>query len=173
MRSTHLVTMVGIIASTFIVVNPSNGQSQADRFALCRSVMELRPYDMTKDGPYPKKTNSMGMGWYPPRGLGSEENRNTGIWEFQNCSSIHGIYDPNQTTWNPSGSSPRPGAAVSSSGAAEVFDPPSNIRAYPNGKILCSVTVKGEIPVQGKFGDWYKTNYCGSTGYIHSSQLKF
>ena len=145
---------------------------QADRFALCRSVMDLRPYDMSTDGPYPKKTNSMGMGWYPPRGLGSAENRDTGIWVFQRCSEIPGIYNPNQTTSNPEpGSQTAP--ATSSSGSALVFDPPSNIRVSPNGDIICSVTSRGEIPIQRKYGEWYQTNYCGEPGFIHQSQIRF
>jgi len=65
------------------------------------------------------------------------------------------------------------GPAVSSSGAAIVFDPPSNIRSSPNGNILCSVTSRGSIPIQGKEGDWYRTDYCGSVGYIHKGQVRF
>lgn len=63
--------------------------------------------------------------------------------------------------------------SISTSGAAIVYDPPSNIRATPNGVILCSVTTKGTIPIKGTYGNWYGTNYCGSTGYIHKSQVKF
>ena len=69
-------------------------------------------------------------------------------------------------------SSPAP-AAVSSSGVAIVFDPPSNIRATPNGAILCAVTSRGSIPIQGQTGDWYRTDYCGSPGYIHKDQVRF
>jgi len=68
----------------------------------------------------------------------------------------------------------RSGAPViSTSGAAIVFDPPSNIRTNPNGGILCSITSKGTIPIQGKRGDWYETDYCGSPGYIHKGQVRF
>jgi len=63
--------------------------------------------------------------------------------------------------------------AISTSGAAIVFDPPSNIRTTPNGGILCSITSKGTIPIQGKRGDWYETDYCGSPGYIHKGQVRF
>jgi|GEM_PF-1781236 len=63
--------------------------------------------------------------------------------------------------------------AISSSGAAIVFDPPSNVRTTPNGGILCSITSKGTIPIQGKRGDWYETDYCGSPGYIHKGQIRF
>ncbi|KZR93117.1 hypothetical protein MITS9509_00994 [Synechococcus sp. MIT S9509] len=59
-------------------------------------------------------------------------------------------------------------------GSAMVDDPPSNIRATPNGKILCSVTVKDQrIPILEKDGEWFKTDYCGSTGYIHQNQVLF
>lgn len=67
----------------------------------------------------------------------------------------------------------RSGPAISSSGVAIVFDPPSNIQSTPNGGILCSVTSRGTIPIQGKVGEWYLTNYCGSPGYIHSGQVRF
>ena len=63
--------------------------------------------------------------------------------------------------------------SISTSGAAIVYDPPSNIRSSPNGSILCSVTSKGAIPIQGKQGDWYRTDYCGNAGFIHKDQLKF
>jgi len=62
---------------------------------------------------------------------------------------------------------------ISSSGAAIVFDPPSNVRTTPNGGILCSITSRGTIPIQGKRGDWYETDYCGSPGYIHKGQVRF
>ncbi len=62
---------------------------------------------------------------------------------------------------------------ISSSGVAIVFDPPSNIRTSPNGSILCSVTSRDSIPIQGRDGDWYKTDYCGSLGFIHKGQIRF
>ncbi len=62
---------------------------------------------------------------------------------------------------------------ISTSGAVIVFDPPSNIRATPNGPILCSVTSRGAIPIQGRKGDWFETDYCGSLGYIHKGQVRF
>ena len=61
----------------------------------------------------------------------------------------------------------------STSGAGLVFDPPSNIRATPNGAILCSVTSRGSIPIQGREGDWYRTDFCGTPGYIHRGQVRF
>jgi serine/threonine-protein kinase len=99
-------------------------------------------------------------------------NRDTGIWVFQRCYSIPGIYNPNQTTSNPELGARTP-PATSSSGSAMVFDPPSNIRVSPNGDILCSVTSKGVIPIQRKYGEWYETNYCGEPGFIHQSQIRF
>lgn len=65
------------------------------------------------------------------------------------------------------------GPTISSSGAGIVFDPPSNIRSTPNGSILCSVTSRGAIPIQGRQGDWYQTDYCGSPGFIHKEQIRF
>jgi hypothetical protein len=64
-------------------------------------------------------------------------------------------------------------ASASRAGVAIVFDPPSNIRATPNGAVLCSVTSRGTIPIQGREGDWYRTDHCGSPGYIHSGQIRF
>ena len=61
----------------------------------------------------------------------------------------------------------------STSGTGIVFDPPSNIRATPNGAILCSVTSRGTIPIQGRDGDWYRTDFCGTPGFIHRGQLRF
>lgn len=58
-------------------------------------------------------------------------------------------------------------------GAAIVFDPPSNIRAIPNGKILCSVTSKGSIRIYDEANGWYQTDACGKMGVIHESQISF
>jgi hypothetical protein len=64
------------------------------------------------------------------------------------------------------GQSPGPGVAI-------VFDPPSNVRSTPNGAIQCSVRAKQTINIYGKEGQWYLTDYCGSTGYIHEGQVRF
>lgn len=69
------------------------------------------------------------------------------------------------------GANPQPSGSVA--GAAFVFDPPSNVRATPNGAILCSVRSRGMINVYGKSGQWYLTDFCGDRGYIHESQLRF
>ena len=65
-----------------------------------------------------------------------------------------------------SAQSPGPGVAI-------VFDPPSNVRSTPNGAIQCSVRSRQTINIYGKEGQWYLTDYCGSTGYIHEGQVRF
>jgi hypothetical protein len=62
---------------------------------------------------------------------------------------------------------------TSRAGSAIVFDPPSNVRVSPNGDILCSVKQKTTINIYGSSGSWYKTDICGSMGFIHAEQLKF
>ena len=58
-------------------------------------------------------------------------------------------------------------------GRALVFDPPSNVRATPNGAVLCSIRSRQTINVYGRSGQWYETDYCGGNGYIHQGQLRF
>ncbi|MDR9899771.1 hypothetical protein G7B40_035220 [Aetokthonos hydrillicola Thurmond2011] len=62
---------------------------------------------------------------------------------------------------------------VSRTGVAIVFDPPSNIRESPNGRILCSVRRPTTINIYGSTGSWYYTDVCGTMGVIHSSQITF
>ena len=62
---------------------------------------------------------------------------------------------------------------TSRAGTAIVFDPPSNVRVSPNGEILCSVKEKTTISIYGSSGSWYKTDVCGSMGFIQAQQLKF
>lgn len=62
---------------------------------------------------------------------------------------------------------------ISQNGVAIVFDPPSNVRDSPNGEILCSVQTQQTINIYGSSGDWYRTDVCGTTGFIHNSQLRF
>ena len=64
-------------------------------------------------------------------------------------------------------------SAVSSTGTAIVFDPPSNVRVSPNGEILCSVKERTSIRILGAEGSWYKTDVCGSPGFIQAGQLQF
>ncbi len=68
--------------------------------------------------------------------------------------------------------------SFSKSTLATVFDPPSNVRKAPNGKILCWVNEPIEIrtygPVTDSDGLWYNTDFCeGQKGVIHHSQIKF
>lgn len=62
---------------------------------------------------------------------------------------------------------------TSRGGVATVFAPPSNIRKYPNGEILCSVKSRTNINIYGSIGEWYYTDACGQLGVIHSSQVRF
>lgn len=62
---------------------------------------------------------------------------------------------------------------TSPTGAAIVFAPPSNVRATPNGAIICSVRSVTNIDIYGSVNGWYKTDVCGSMGYIHHSQIRF
>ena len=55
---------------------------------------------------------------------------------------------------------------------AVVFSPPSNVRATPNGVILCTLEATGNLSVFGSTGNWYYTNACGPFGVIHSSQIR-
>lgn len=60
---------------------------------------------------------------------------------------------------------------------AVVFDPPSNVRSSPNGKVLCQISDIRSIKIydvtHDSTGDWYQTDACEKTGFIHSSQIKF
>ena len=66
---------------------PAHAMSPQQRFELCRSVMENRPHDPSKDGPYAKPTNSIGYGAYPPP-------EQQGIWINLKCWEIKDIYQP-------------------------------------------------------------------------------
>ena len=60
---------------------------------------------------------------------------------------------------------------------SQLLSPPTNIRATPNGKILCVAKKQGTIKVYGSTGvyddngEWYYTNSCGRMGVIHGSQF--
>lgn len=62
---------------------------------------------------------------------------------------------------------------TSSVKTATVFAPPSNVRATPNGAIICTLKTVVSIDVYGFANEWYKTDICGQTGYIHQSQIRF
>jgi hypothetical protein len=55
-----------------------------------------------------------------------------------------------------------------------VFAPPSNVRALPDGKVLCTIQQGIRINTYGAYekGDWLYTNACGKLGVIHSSQVR-
>ena len=76
-----------LIGAVIIGGLPSHALSARQQFDLCRSVMENRPYNSAIDGPYPKPTNLIGYGAYPP-----PEQR--GIWIDFKCWEKPGIYDP-------------------------------------------------------------------------------
>ena len=57
--------------------------------------------------------------------------------------------------------------------SAYVFDPPSNVRAFPNGEIVCSVKAQKKINIYGSQDSWFYTDVCGKMGVIHSSQIRF
>ena len=66
-----------------------------------------------------------------------------------------------------------PQSAKAQNAQALVMDPPSNVRSSPNGAIQCSVNRSTYINIYGSTsnGQWFKTDYCGGSGYIHSSQI--
>ncbi|WPL17214.1 hypothetical protein Thiowin_02210 [Thiorhodovibrio winogradskyi] len=71
------------------------------------------------------------------------------------------------------GQVPQSKPVVSSAGVAIVYDPPSNVRNRPNGEILCSVRNQSTINIHGSENGWYRTDVCGTPGYIHKSQIRF
>ncbi|BAQ59788.1 hypothetical protein GM3708_193 [Geminocystis sp. NIES-3708] len=56
---------------------------------------------------------------------------------------------------------------------AVIYAPPSNVRATPNGQILCSIKTVTAIDTYGYSNGWYITDVCGKNGYIHESQIRF
>lgn len=63
---------------------------------------------------------------------------------------------------------------------AYIIDPPSNIRAAPNGTVICVartrgtvVNILGSTGISDNNGTWYYTDYCGRQGVIHSTQIRF
>lgn len=74
---------------------------------------------------------------------------------------------------------PYGGTENSDAVTALVFDPPSNVRDVPNGRIICSVKKRTRIRIIGitgvydENGTWYYTDVCGRIGVIHSSQIRF
>lgn len=64
-------------------------------------------------------------------------------------------------------------SSASAAGEALVFDPVSNVRASPNGSILCKIENVKKIEILRYDDNWFSTNACGKMGVIHKSQLKF
>ncbi|MCU0237861.1 MAG: hypothetical protein MUC29_00335 [Pyrinomonadaceae bacterium] len=62
-------------------------------------------------------------------------------------------------------------------GGALVHTPPTNIRESPAGKVICVIREKKVIMVSGSTnitddnGEWIRTNACGKSGVVHSSQI--
>lgn len=65
------------------------------------------------------------------------------------------------------------GNTSTTTNTAFVFAPPSNVRTYPNGPILCTIRSRRTINLYGNQGNWFYTDACGSMGMIHNSQLQF
>ncbi|MBE9223007.1 SH3 domain-containing protein [Cyanobacterium stanieri LEGE 03274] len=63
--------------------------------------------------------------------------------------------------------------ALAQNNRAVVNAPPSNVRATPNGRIICRVRNVRVINIYGENNGWYVTDACGTTGYIHHSQIRF
>lgn len=77
-------------------------------------------------------------------------------------------------------SPPPPTPPPTSARTATIIDPPSNIRAAPNGSVICiartrgtTVNILGSTGITDNNGTWYYTDYCGNRGVIHSSQFRF
>ena len=88
---------------------------------------------------------------------------------------IHLIWDETSESWL-FYEKTKSKAVISSTGVAIVFEPPSNVRKTPTDKennILCSVHSRDTINIYELTNEWYKTDVCGSMGYIHKSQIKF
>jgi hypothetical protein len=84
---------------------------------------------------------------------------------------------PRPTATPPPATPPPP---VSSGRWAYIIDPPSNVRATPNGRIICvirqrnaPVSILGSTGVTDGNGTWYYTDACGVRGVIHSSQFRY
>lgn len=61
---------------------------------------------------------------------------------------------------------------VASGEIALVYAPPSNVRAEPNGTVVCTVSQMSYININGSIGDWHMTDFCQETGFIHHSQIR-
>lgn len=75
---------------------------------------------------------------------------------------------------------PPPTPIQDNSRTAYIIDPPSNVRATPNGRIICvirgigtPIRILGSTGVRDNNGTWYVTDACGGRGVIHSTQIRF
>lgn len=54
-----------------------------------------------------------------------------------------------------------------------VYDPPSNVRSSPNGRVTCTLNLMEVISVYLEpENGWYQTSACGRGGWIHESQFR-
>ncbi|MGD1867504.1 MAG: hypothetical protein ACFB0D_23390 [Phormidesmis sp.] len=88
-------------------------------------------------------------------------------------SSLASSSSPIEITVEPALSLPAPSSMAASVQTALVYDPSSNVRATPNGQIICSIDTRAYINIYGRLGDWYDTDACGTFGVIHTSQIQF
>ncbi|WP_246140398.1 hypothetical protein [Euhalothece natronophila] len=95
-------------------------------------------------------------------------------WQITNLGSCS-VGNANwEITTYPVATSGNGQSPTSSQGVARVFDPPSNVRETPNGRIICSVRQVTMIDLYGSPSNgWYQTDVCGPMGYIHHSQIEF
>ena len=57
---------------------------------------------------------------------------------------------------------------------AQVYAPPTNVRAYPGGTVRCAITRPMTLYFSSYIGEWnYAQGACnGAGGYIHDSQIR-
>lgn len=95
-------------------------------------------------------------------------------WDINNLSECSASQPHWEITTYPVKENSGKNSGISSQGVATVFDPPSNVRATPNGEIICSVREVMNIDLYSSVQqDWYRTDVCGEMGYIHNSQIRF
>ncbi|NJM44829.1 MAG: hypothetical protein HC860_00630 [Alkalinema sp. RU_4_3] len=99
-----------------------------------------------------------------------------------NCRSNNWVTFPENTTHTPKSKATddmlkilctAPVDGNGDSVLAVIFNPPTNIRKTPNGKVICQITDLRVISISGgPSNGWYRTGLCGYD-YIHKSQLRF
>ena len=144
-------TSTVVEADALIIDPPSNIRNVPNGRVICqveqRKVIQVFSWSlMTGEG-------SPSNNWYSTNACGE---KNTG-WVHN--SQIKLLED-----WRPRDIRP-----------ARVIDPPSNIREYPNGRIVCQVTRRNElinVITNNRIGRWYQVNNSECSGYMHDSQFK-